>query len=512
MKRAVLVVLVALAIVLAGCAGGFDGNGAETEAPSDDDIESDSGDSDESDGTDDTGEPIAEPQAVGDALAVVDLTVDGVTPDEESIVLENTADEPVDLSGFALRDRDGGQVDGGLSPFRFPSGFVLEPGESVTVTTGQGDATDSELYWGYNVNVWRDDGDVVRLVGPDGQPVLEHAYGDIDLGDADRSGESDESNPDGDDGERDVAGELEIHHIDVGQADSTLLVTPDGETILIDTGDWPQDGSDVIAYLEAQGIDRIDHLVATHSHADHIGGHAAVIEHFETNGDGIGAAYDSGIPASSATYDNYLDAVEEYDVDLLLVERGDELPIEGDVSARVLNPPPGASGDQIRNNDVALAVEFGAFQYVTTGDAESGGESRMLEEWGSDLEADVYQVGHHGSSTSSSEAFVDAVDPEAAIISSAYDSQYGHPSDDVLERFADREIDTYWTPVHGDIVVRTDGASFEVETGESFSTNAADILDEKPDSGDETDAISPAPLRPGVGGSGFDGAVSPALG
>nr|WP_276256458.1 ComEC/Rec2 family competence protein [Halovivax sp. TS33] len=309
-----------------------------------------------------------------------------------------------------------------------------------------------------------------------------------------------------------MAGELEIHHIDVGQADSTLLVTPDGETILIDTGDWPQDGSDVIAYLEARGIDRIDHLVATHSHADHIGGHAAVIEHFETNGDGIGAAYDSGIPASSATYDNYLDAVEEYDVDLLLVERGDELPIEGDVSARVLNPPPGASRDQIRNNDVALAVEFGAFRYVTTGDAESGGESRMLEEWGSDLEADVYQVGHHGSSTSSSEAFVDAVDPEAAIISSAYDSQYGHPSDDVLERFADREIDTYWTPVHGDIVVRTDGASFEVETGESFSTNAADILDEKPDSGDETNAISPAPLRPGVGGSGFDGAVSPALG
>ncbi|WP_425494348.1 MBL fold metallo-hydrolase [Natronoglomus mannanivorans] len=452
-----------------------------------------------------------EPQAVGDAIEVIDLTVDGVPPAEESIVLENTADESVDLSGFTLRDREDGQVDGGLSPFAFPSGFILEPGESVMVTTGQGDATDSELYWEYNVNIWRGEGDVIRLVGPTDQIVLEYAYGDIDLEDTgDSPDESDESSS-GDESERDVEGELEIHHIDVGQADSTLLVTPSDETILIDTGDWPQDGSDVIAYLEARDIERIDHLVATHSHADHIGGHAAVIEHFETNGDGIGAAYDSGVPASSATYENYLDAVEEYNVELLLVESGDELPIAGDVSAQVLNPPADASRDQIRNNDVALAIEFGEFRYVTTGDAESGAEARMLEEWESDLEADVYQVGHHGSSTSSDEAFMDAVDPEIAIISSAYDSQYGHPSDDVLERFADRGIDTFWTAVHGAVVVQTDGNSFEVETSESFSTDAADILEEKSDSGrDETNAISPSALRPGA--SGFDGIGSPALG
>lgn len=83
-------------------------------------------------------------------------------------------------------------------------------------------------------------------------------------------------------------GELSVHLLNVGQGSSTLIIGPEGETILIDTGDWRDDGEDVIAYLEAQGVTRIDHLVTTHPDADHIGGHAAVIEHFETNADGVG--------------------------------------------------------------------------------------------------------------------------------------------------------------------------------------------------------------------------------
>ena len=95
------------------------------------------------------------------------------------------------------------------------------------------------------------------------------------------------------------AGSLELHHIDVGQADATLIVTPAGETILIDSGDWRQDGSTVLAYLDEQDIDRLDHLVATHAHADHIGGHATLIEEFETNRDGIGAIYRRSRPSAS---------------------------------------------------------------------------------------------------------------------------------------------------------------------------------------------------------------------
>ncbi len=289
-----------------------------------------------------------------------------------------------------------------------------------------------------------------------------------------------------------AASDLELHHIDVGQADSTLIVTPENETILVDTGDWRQDGEEVISYLEANDIDRIDHLVATHAHADHIGGHAAVIEHYETERDGIGAAYDSGVPHDTATYEHYLDAVDEYDVELLLVEEGDELPLEDDaVEALVLNPPAGDSGDDLHENSVVLAVQLGEFSYLTTGDAEDDAEERLLENHSEALDTDVYQAGHHGSSTSSTAPFLEEVAPNITVISSAYDSQYGHPHDEVLERFAEHDIETYWTGVHGDIVITTNGSAVDVETTEEFSTDPADIRDETPEEENEESLPDP---------------------
>lgn len=284
-------------------------------------------------------------------------------------------------------------------------------------------------------------------------------------------------------------GELEIHHIDVGQADSTLIITPDGETILIDTGDWPQDGQDVIAYLESHDIDRIDHLIATHAHADHIGGHAAVIEWAETEGEGIGAAYDSGVPHTTQTFNNYLDAIEAHDVDLFTVEEGDELPLEtGELQGLFINPPEGESNDDFHYNSVSTVFEFGEFSYVTTGDAEQDAESRMIDDWVDELEADAYQAGHHGSTTSSTQSFMDVVDPQFAIISSAFDSQYGHPHDEILEKYAEMGIETYWTGVHGDVVLETDGENIDISTAEEYSNDPADLLAAKPTEEDDTEA------------------------
>ena len=309
-----------------------------------------------------------------------------------------------------------------------------------------------------------DEADSVELESDDDEEVDKETETD----------DSEESNPT-------VDGELEIHHIDVGQADSTLIITPEGETILIDTGDWRQSGQGVIAYLDDHGIDRIDHLVATHAHADHIGGHDEIIEYYETERDGIGAAYDSGVAHTSATYDRYLDAIEEHDVDLFEVQEGDELPIEDDqLSGVVLNPPEGDSGSDLHSNSVAIAFEFGEFRYLTTGDAEADAEDRMIEEWSEELDADAYHAGHHGSSTSSTEPFIDEVDPSIAIISSAEDSQYGHPHDETLETFSELGVDTYWTGVHGDIVLTTDGEDTTVETTSDFSSDPLDLLEAKP--------------------------------
>ncbi|SDJ51631.1 ComEC/Rec2 family competence protein [Natronorubrum texcoconense] len=290
-----------------------------------------------------------------------------------------------------------------------------------------------------------------------------------------------------------VDGELEIHHIDVGQADATLLVTPAGETILIDTGDWRQDGQGVIDYLESEDIDRVDHLVATHAHADHIGGHAAVIEHFEEHGEGVGAAYDSGVAHTSQTYESYLDAVEAYEIRLFEVSEGSTLPLEdGAVEATVRNPPDDG-GDGLHFNSVALSVEFGEFTYLTTGDAERNAEQRMVDAHGDDLAADVYQAGHHGSSTSSTDPFLDRVDPDIAVVSSALESQYGHPHDEVLESFADRDIVTYWTAVHGDIVLTTDGTDASVTAEHDEPTDPETLLERKHEP--ESDSVS-ASLHP----------------
>jgi competence protein ComEC len=273
-------------------------------------------------------------------------------------------------------------------------------------------------------------------------------------------------------------GELAIHHIDVGQADATLLRAPNGETMLIDTGGWRDDGGTVLSYLDERGIDRIDHLVATHAHADHIGGHAAVIETYETEREGIGAVYDSGLAHTSQTYANYLDAVETHGVDLFEVREGDSIPFGDAVEVTVLNPPEDP-GTDLHAAGVVLAVEFGETRYLTTGDAETEVEQRLLDRWDEALDADLYHAGHHGSSTSSSAPFLDAVDPETALVSSALDSQYGHPHDEILERFADRGMDVYWTAVHGDVVFRSDGERFTVTTGADGPTDPLELLELK---------------------------------
>ncbi len=310
--------------------------------------------------------------------------------------------------------------------------------------------------------------------------------------------------------ETDVDGELEVHHIDVGQADATLIVTPDGETILIDTGDWRQDGQGVIDYLESENIDRIDHLVATHAHADHIGGHAAVIEHFEEHGEGVGAAYDSGITHTSQTYERYLDAVEAYEIRLFEVSEGSTLPLEDDAVEATVRNPPEDGGDGLHYNSVTLSVTFGDFTYLTTGDAERDAEQRMVDAHGDDLAADAYQAGHHGSSTSSTDPFLDRVDPDVAVISSALESQYGHPHDEVLESFADRDIVTYWTGVHGDIVLTTDGTDASVTAEYDEPTDPATLLERKHEanSDSESESASLYPPRPSTG-AGVD--TPPAL-
>lgn len=248
------------------------------------------------------------------------------------------------------------------------------------------------------------------------------------------------------------SGTLSVHVINVGQGASTLLVGPTGETMLIDTGDYSDDGEYVISYLQRLGIERIDYLITTHADADHIGGNAAVIEHYETKADGIGAIYDPGIVASTQTYEEYLNAVEQYDVPLYETHAGDTIPFssEGRLHVQVLGPPDPYLDERDRNeNSLVLRITFGRTSFLFPGDVEHVGEQYLIDNYGDTFDSTVLAVPHHGSNSSSSAAFLDAVSPSVATISSGYDSPYGHPHEETLRRLAERSIPTYWTATHG---------------------------------------------------------------
>jgi competence protein ComEC len=274
-------------------------------------------------------------------------------------------------------------------------------------------------------------------------------------------------------GQNASGGTLSVHFIHVGQGASVLVVGPEGETLLYDTGNWNDDGEHVLDYFRSRNVTRIDYLVT--SHADHVGGHAEVIEYFETEAGGVGAIYDPGIAAATRTYEDYLDAVEEHDVTLYRTQAGDEVPMAS-ASARVLAPPENPLADGERNeNSLVLRVGYGNASVLLPGDAAAAAERYLTERHGGALNATVLAAGHHGSNTSTGSGTLRAVTPRVAVVQSAYDSPYGHPHREVLARLADSDVTTYWTGVHGTVVFETDGERAVVRTRREAPTDPLDL-------------------------------------
>jgi competence protein ComEC len=272
--------------------------------------------------------------------------------------------------------------------------------------------------------------------------------------------------------------------------------------MLIDTGHYTDDGEYVLEYLQRHEITQLDHLVTSHNDADHIGGNAAIIEYYETEAEGIGAVYDPGIAASTETYAEYLDAVEEHDVTLYETREGDTISF-GEVDIDVLGPPDPYLENEARNeNSIVLKLTYGETSFLLSGDAEDDQEAYLIDTYGAELQSTVLKAGHHGSSSSSSESFIDAVAPQAVIVSSAYDSQYGHPTEEVLQRFADRSLPTYWTATHGTIVLVSDGNDVSVQTQRDAPTDPLALRDGEPiDPGTGGDVVE----RDQLGGDPVDG-------
>lgn len=249
---------------------------------------------------------------------------------------------------------------------------------------------------------------------------------------------------------------LRVHYIDAGQADATLLQIVEGDdtiNMLIDAGDWNK--SDVVQYLEHQNIQSIDLIVATHAHADHIGQLAKIIETFD-----VGEVWMNGETANSQVFLNTLNAIEEHRVDYYEPKKGETFDI-GALTVDILHPT--TIGTNVNNNSISMMLTYGDVKLLFTGDAEAQAEKEMLNS-GQALQAHVFQMGHHGSKTSNTEAFLQAVQPEVAIYSAGMNNSYGIPHQEVIDRVNQMGMDLYGTELDGTVLLETTGKTYQIKT------------------------------------------------
>lgn len=269
----------------------------------------------------------------------------------------------------------------------------------------------------------------------------------------------------------DVSGTLTAHFIDVGQGDATLLQGPDF-TILIDAG--RHDRNDVVPYLRSVGVQSLDLIIGTHPHADHIGQFAQVFDAFP-----VREAWLSGDESGSATFERALDAILDSDADYHEPRAGETFDF-GSARVEVYNPHE-LTGN-VHEGSISLRLTYGAVAFIFTGDAEAVTEQAMIAR-GHDLRAQVLQLGHHGSRTSSALAFLQAVQPEVAIYSAAEGNSYGHPHAEVIDRLANLGIPVYGTDRQGTIRVITDGVSYEIQVARNGTSMPSPGPEATPSSG-----------------------------
>jgi beta-lactamase superfamily II metal-dependent hydrolase len=268
---------------------------------------------------------------------------------------------------------------------------------------------------------------------------------------------------------------LNIHFIDVGQADCALLEY-DGEYMLIDGGNV-SDSSLVVSYLEQQGVEKLEAVVCSHAHEDHVGGLPGVLAVYETK-----AVYAPTSTYSSGCFDDFLYYTDQQGLSVTIPQPGDVIRL-GDVTATVLGPT--QSYADPNNTSIVLMVEYGDTRFLFTGDLETQAENDMLDYWGENFNwhADVLKVGHHGSDTSTGYRFLNAIMPQYGIISVGNGNSYGHPHEVPLSRLHDAGVILYRTDELGHIITTSDGTAITI-TWQSAS-GAPVIPDDSQDNKDD---------------------------
>lgn len=259
-------------------------------------------------------------------------------------------------------------------------------------------------------------------------------------------------------------GNLMLHMIDVGQADSFLLIQDDC-IALIDCG-TRSTGEDVVEYLKNMGITEIDYVIGTHPHDDHMGGMYDVITNFE-----IGTIIIPEIEEGEITSNWYMKLMKEIKDGNYTVDHPElkEIYNLGYASMKIIGPI-SEPKDNTNNYSIVLKVTFGEMDIIMTGDAEKDVEEEILAS-GENLDAEILKVGHHGSDTSNTKEWLDAITPQYALISTKVGNKYNHPIKSVMELLEERKIEVYRTDENGSVIatITSNNVTFNCEPGDYLS-------------------------------------------
>ncbi len=264
-------------------------------------------------------------------------------------------------------------------------------------------------------------------------------------------------------------GLLEITFIDVGQGDSTLIKSPDGKYMLIDAGEY-RNVSAVIEAIDASGLLRLDCVIATHPHSDHVGGLSEVYRRYD-----VGTAYDIGRVHPTSSYEYYLDAVKASKAKFMLIREGSSFKLGANVSIIFIWPGKDIPQD-LNNASAAFYLKYGDFDALFMADCGVDTESALLRS-GKITPVELLKVGHHGSRHSSSSDFLRAASAELGVIFAGKGNDYGYPQQDTLKRLSDAGVQVMRTDLNGSITVSSDGRSWwaSAENGQKAGRQAASL-------------------------------------
>ena len=260
---------------------------------------------------------------------------------------------------------------------------------------------------------------------------------------------------------------LKVHFLDVGQGDSIFIELPNNETMLIDAGEYMY-SSGVQNYIKKLGYSKINYIVGTHPHSDHVGGLSDIIKNFDFD-----KIYLPNAVSTTPTYVKLLEAIKVKGKKMTRAQKGVAIINDGKLNATIIGPV-GENYENLNNYSVVIKLTYGANSFLLTGDMETLTEKELTD----NLKADVLKAGHHGSNTSTSEDFLKKVSPKYTVISCGKDNDYGHPHEKVIERLKNHSVKIYRTDLNGTITftsdsknIKTDQEKTSLEDSSSQSTN-----------------------------------------